>query len=308
MQAEKHVVIAGGTGFLGKALTHVLTQQGYEVYILTRSHQLDLDHVHHIKWDGASLGRWQDVLEGAEALINLNGKSVDCRYTETNKQLIYETRLSATRVLAEALSHTGKLPGVWLNASSATIYRHAEDRDMDEANGEIGVGFSVDVCEKWESIFFTTPAPDVRKVALRTGIVLGKKEGALQPLKRLTKAGLGGRQGNGNQYVSWIHEYDFVQAVLWLMHHEAANGAYNLTAPAPVKNRDFMKFLRKSLRVPLGMPLPVWSLKFGAHLIRTEPELILKSRRVVPARLLEEGFVFHFPDVTAALEDLIGDN
>ncbi|MEQ8469835.1 MAG: TIGR01777 family oxidoreductase [Marinoscillum sp.] len=301
----KRIVIAGGTGFIGKILTKHFTSQGTEVVILTRRHQVDRDLVRYEKWDGKSAGAWQNVLNGAESLINLNGKSVDCRYSEANKQAIYDSRIDATYILGEALKGCKHPPAVWINAASATIYRHAEDRDMDEATGELGTGFSVDVCKKWERTFFETDTPDVRKVALRIAITLGKRGGALEPLKRLVHFGLGGKQGNGRQYFSWIHESDVAAIVEWVLGNDQAAGVYNVAAPHPVPNKLFMQLLRREMKVPFGLPSPEWLLNLGALLIRTEPELILKSRRVVPGRLLNEGYVFNYKRIESAFKSLV---
>ena len=290
----KKIIIAGGSGFLGQLLADYFTQQNTEVVILTRMHREDQHLIRYTKWDGKTIGYWITELEGAEAVINLNGKSVDCRYTTANKQEIYDTRLNATNVLGLAISQCKKPPKVWINASSATIYRHAEDRDMDEATGELGEGFSVDVCKKWERVFFNSATPNVRKVALRIATVLGKDGGALKPLKHLVKFGLGGKQGSGKQYFSWVHEQDFVRVVDWVLNNQQAEGVYNVSSLNPLTNQDFMKALRKVMNIPFGMPSPKWMLELGARMIGTETELILKSRRVVPTRLQEEGFVFHF--------------
>lgn len=198
----KKIVIAGGTGFLGKMLSEHFANLNYDVVVLSRREHKSVGNISHIKWDGETLADWANELEGAYALINLCGKSVDCRYTESNKKQIYDTRLKSTGILGKAIEACENPPKVWMNSSSATIYRHAEDRDMDEETGEIGTGFSVDVCQKWENTFFDSTTPDTRKVALRIAIVLGKDGGALQPLKSLTKIGFGGRQGSGDQYFS----------------------------------------------------------------------------------------------------------
>lgn len=299
------IIIAGGTGFLGQLLSENFLKQDFEVVVLTRKHAKDQHGVRYVKWNGKSLGYWTQELENANALINLNGKSVDCRYSEANKQAIYDTRIEATYVLGEAIRNCQNPPKLWINASSATIYRHAEDREMDEYTGELGEGFSVDVCKKWEKSFFDCSLPNVRQAALRIAIVLGRKEGALVPLKRLVKLGMGGKQGNGNQYFSWVHEQDFVDVVNWVIQNESATGVYNLAAPNPVPNVMFMKQLRKALKVPFGLPAPKWLLKIGAWIIRTEAELILKSRRVVPARLQKEGFSFQYRYISEAFKSLL---
>ena len=301
----KKIIIAGGSGFLGQLLANHFANKKIEVVILSRQHKVDQEMIRYVKWDARNLDYWACELEEADALINLNGKSVDCRYNSTNKQAIYNTRLDATYVLGRAISQCQRPPKVWINASSAAIYRYAEDRDMDEANGELGEGFSVDVCKKWERAFFSSATQGVRQVALRIAIVLGQDGGALQPLKRLVRFGLGGKQGSGNQYFSWIHEQDFVQVVNWVLRNEHAAGVYNLAAPNPLPNQDFMRALREVMGIPFGVPSPKWMLELGARMIGTETELILKSRRVVPGRLLEGSFLFEHVDIKAALQKLI---
>lgn len=300
----KKLIIAGGSGYLGRALSAYFQKQGYAIVVLTRHHRLDQQGIRYVKWDGKSLGYWIQELEGATALINLNGKSVDCRYTDANKQLIYDTRIDATHALGEAIRTLKHPPKVWINAASATIYRHAEDRDMDEETGELGSGFSVDVCKKWEAAFASKECPDTRKVILRIAIVLGKHGGALQPLKSLAKLGIGGKQGNGSQYFSWIHEADFSGIVDHVITNDNAEGVYNVSAPNPITNKEIMKEIRNAIKMPFGLPIPTWLLTFGAILIKTETELILKSRRVVPRRLLSEGYGFQFPQIHDALRDI----
>lgn len=300
----KKIVIAGGTGFLGSCLTEFYEANGWSVVILTRGSTRQQGAVQYVTWDAMNPGAWVAALEGADVLVNLNGRSVDCRYTEENKQLIYSSRLNATSILGAAVQRAKNPPKVWLNAASATIYRHAEDREMDEDTGEIGTGFSVDVCQAWEAVFAGADTPNTRKILLRTGIVLGNHGGPLRPLKMLATLGAGGYQGNGNQYCSWLHEKDFVQIVDFLIHHPETTGVYNITAPTPVPNKKFMRALRHALGMPIGMPMPAWLLDIGARVIQTEPELILKSRRVIPARLLAAGYTFLFPTIEQACEDL----
>lgn len=297
------IVIAGGSGFLGKALTDYFTNKNIEVIILSRRPQKSSGFVKEVYWDGRTLQDWRHELEGAEALINLSGKSVDCRYTEANKQQIYASRLASTRVLGDAVRQCIRPPKVWLNSSSATIYKGSYDKLMDEKNGEIGHDFSMDVCRKWEAVFNECITPRTRKVTLRTSIVLDIAGGALVPLINLVRAGLGGSMGDGRQFFSWIHIHDFCRAIEWFI-EKPVTGVYNVCSPQPLRNSDFMKSLRNSLHVRFALPLPVPLLRCGAALIRTETELVLKSRKVYPQRLLDEEFVFEFPDLKTALEDL----
>ncbi len=299
----KKIVIAGGSGFLGKCIIEHYGHEA-EIVVLTRGKSRVDANVQFVNWDGKSLGDWSTKLEEAEVLINLNGKSVDCRYTEVNKKLIYATRLESTTVLGKAIQQCKTPPKLWINSSSATIYRHAEDRPMDEETGEIGTGFSVDVCQQWEKVFTEIETNSTRKVAIRTAIVLGRNGGALQPLKNLAKLGVGGKQGKGNQYFSWIHEQDFVNVIDFIIENKALSGAINVSSPNPISNEHIMKSLRKAVKIPFGIPMPAWLLEFGALLIGTETELVLKSRRVVPKRLHDAGYHFQYENIEGALNDL----
>ena len=299
------IVIAGGTGFLGSILVDYFKEKETEIRILSRKNLPDKGNVKYYQWNGKDEGKWCSALEGADVLINLNGKSVDCRYTEKNKKLIYSTRLDSTAALGRAIHSCKEPPELWINSASATIYRHSLDKEMDEERGEIGTGFSVDVCRKWEQVFNSFDIPETRKILIRTGIVLGKEAGAFQPLKMLAKLGLGGKQGQGNQYFSWIHEKDFVNIIRFFIQTRKAAGVYNVCAPVPVENKVLMKKLRKEMGIPIGLPLPAPLLEIGAMLIGTETELILKSRRVVPKSLLEEGYQFKFEKIDRALADLL---
>jgi hypothetical protein len=297
-----HVVIAGGSGFLGKALTEYFSKLKKDVIVLTREPSRNR-RAKEVYWDGESVGPWCDVLEDADVLINLSGKSVDCRYTEENKERIYASRLNSTRILGHALRQCHRPPAVWLNASSATIYRGSYTKFMDERTGEVGHDFSMDVCKQWEAAFESCHTPDTKKITLRIAIVLSDDGGALAPLQNLVRIGAGGQMADGRQFFSWIHVRDLCRVVDWLIEKRAA-GIYNLCSPQPVTNRAFMKTLREAMGMPVGVPLPKLLLKIGAAVIGTETELILKSRKVYPQRLLDEGFVFEFPDLKTALGDL----
>jgi hypothetical protein len=275
------------------------------IVIFTRGAAWQKGNLRAVRWDGATPGDWQEHLEGADLLVNLTGKNVNCRYTEENRREILRSRLDATEALGKAVAAAGSPPRVWIQFTSATIYRHAEDFAMDEIAGETGYGFSVDVCQKWEKAFWAQPAPHTRKVALRTSIVLGRRDGAFPRLLNLVRLGLGGRQGNGRQYVSWIHESDVAGIVEWVAGNESVSGVYNCTAPGPVPNAQLMQTIREAYGVPAGLPAPTWLLEIGAELIGTETELILKSRWVVPAKLLQAGYLFQFPQLVPAVHDLI---
>jgi uncharacterized protein (TIGR01777 family) len=298
------IVIAAGTGYLGQVLTKYFKSKVNEIVILSRGTHTDFDNVKFIEWDARNLAEWTKGIEGAGALINLTGKSVDCRYNAVNKKAIYDSRLLSTKVLGEAISQCINPPKVWVNASSATIYRHSLDKQMGEISGEIGTGFSVDVCQKWEAVFNEADTPNTRKVIARIGIVLGKQGGASVPLKRIVKCGLGGKMGSGNQYFSWIHEHDFSRAIENLITNNN-EGIYNVTAPTPIRNQELMRLLRRKVGMSFGIRSSEFILEIGAFMMRTETELLLKSRNVIPKRLLDEGFKFKYPELNRAFDDLI---
>ncbi len=302
----KKIIIAGGTGFLGTSLANHYSNQDTEIIILTRGKSKIRGGIQYESWDGKTIGSWIKVIDNSDIVINLNGKSVDCRYTKKNKSLIYSTRLESTNILGQAILQCNTPPKLWINSASATIYRHSVDKEMDEYTGEFGEGFSIDVCQKWEAAFNQFELKQTRKVILRTGIVLGKSGGPMKPLKMLAKLGFGGKQGSGEQYVSWLHEYDFVNIIDFIASNQDINGAYNITAPTPLPNSDFMKAIRQALKIRVGISMPRWLLELGAIITGTETELILKSRRVVPAKLLEAGYHFKFKEINKALFNLCG--
>jgi len=301
----KKVILAGGSGYIGRILVSFYSESATEVIVLTRGTSWLKGNVRFVHWNGTDVGDWAKELEGADLLVNLTGKNVNCRYNQTNKDEILNSRVRATAALGKAVNQLTYPPKVWIQSASATIYRHADDRAMDERTGEIGDGFSVDVCKQWEKTFWEQKTPSTRKVLLRIGIVLGKSDSALPRLLNLTKLGLGGRQGTGKQYMSWIHEADVVAAIHWVYTHDEINGTFNCTSPQPLTNTDFMKALRDVCNVPFGVPMPEWILKIGALIIGTETELILKSRWVMPRKLMDAGYVFKFPDLRSALKDIL---
>lgn len=299
------IILAGGNGQLGKALAEHYKYDTEQIIILSRRPQPDKGNIKTLVWDGRTMGNWVTELEGADMLINLSGKNVNCRYTQKNKEEIISSRVGPTMLLGKVVDGLINPPKLWINAASATIYRHAEDRPQDEATGEIGYGFSIEVCKIWEKTFFDQQTPNTRKIALRIGIVLGRTDGALPRLVNLVKTGMGGQQGDGQQYVSWVHEQDVVKTTEWLMQHPEIDGVVNCTAPEPVKNTELMKKLRHAIGIPFGLPAPAWLLEMGAAVIGTETELILKSRWVLPKRLVDAGFQFQFAKVEHALKDIL---
>ncbi len=295
------IIIAAGTGFLGKNLEKYFVEKGNEVYILTRNPK----HENEIHWDARTLGEWKNWLEGSDILINLTGKSVDCRYTEKNKKEIYDSRIESTKVLQRAIDESVNKPKIWLNASSATIYIHSETHLNTEENGIIGDDFSMNICKSWESEFFKSKTENLRKVALRTSIVLGDNGGAFPKLKLITKLGLGGKQGRGNQNVSWIHIDDFCRAIEHIINNENIVGEINITAPNPLPNEEFMKKLRKEMKFPFGLNASVWQLEIASIFLNTETELLLKSRNIYPEKLIRNGFKFIYPTVEKAFHNLM---
>jgi len=299
------IVLAGGSGFLGDIIINHFKNTAIKIIVLTRGNNRKLNNVEYIHWDGKTIGTWADELENTTVLINLTGKSVDCRYNKKNKKEIVESRVNATKILGEAIQKLSKPPKVWMNAASATIYRYSEDKDMDEYSTEFGQGFSVDVCKQWEKSFDEINLPDTRKIILRITMVLGKNGGVIPVLKKLTQLGLGGTMGTGNQYISWIHEQDFLNSILHLMHHSESKGVYNIAAPEPQPNKIFMKKMRSILHAKIGLPAYAWMLEIGAFFMRTETELVLKSRKVISKKLQEEKFEFKFSTLDEALKDLL---
>jgi uncharacterized protein len=294
------IVIPGGSGQVGHILARHFSARGHDVTIL-RHTQSEAD--------------WSEALDRSDVCINLAGRSVNCRYHAANRRAIFDSRIDTTRLLNRVIAALPHPPSVWLNASTATIYRHALDRPMDEATGELGGGevgapdtwnFSIDVAKSWERAFFETATPRTRKVAMRSAITLSPDRGGIfDVLLSLVRYGLGGTQGNGRQFVSWIHEADFVRAVELLIAREDIDGVVNLASPNPLPNSDFMTALREAWGTRIGLAAPAWLIEIGTWLMRTESELVLKSRRVVPARLLAAGFQFQFPDWQTAACDLV---
>jgi len=307
------IVIPGGTGQIGRLLTRHFYERGDDVAVLSRDALVEPWQT--VVWNARDLDIWAGELEGADVLINLTGRSVDCRYTPTHRKEIKESRVLSTEILGEAVALCRRPPQVWLNASTATIYRHALDREMDEIDGELGGNepglpdtwrFSIDVAKSWENAFFHAQTPMTRKVALRSAMTMSPVDGnVFSVLLRLVRMGLGGAAGPGTQFMSWIHEEDFLRAVDFLIEHDDFEGPVNLASPFPIPNQEFMRDLREAWGADFGIDSARWMLEAGAFFLRTETELILKSRRVVPRRLLEAGFEFLFPDWPEAARNLL---
>jgi len=311
---KNKIILAGGSGFLGTVLADYFAAKGMEVVILTRNPGTRAGHTREVRWDGATVGDWLQELEDARALINLAGVSVNCRYHERNRKRLLDSRLDSTRVLGEAVARCANPPAVWLNSSTATIYRHTFGPAWDET-GETGGCpeakdlFSVHIAAEWERVFNEANTPRTRKIALRSAMVLGHASNSVLPnLLRLGRLGLGGTLAGGRQFVSWIHEEDFCRAVEWILEHGQLSGPVNIASPNPVTNAEFMAAIRKACHAPFGLPAPLWLLEIGAFFLRTETELLIKSRRVIPGKLLANGFVFRHPDLIAAIAQLVGDH
>lgn len=306
------VVLPGGSGQLGTVLGRAFHGRGHEVVVLSRTPARA--PWRSVGWDGRTLGPWAEEVDGADVVVNLAGRSVDCRYTPENRRRILDSRVDSTRVLGEAMARAKRPPRVWLQSSTATLYAHRYDAPNDEATGIVGGAepnvpdtwrFSIDVAKAWEAAADAAAVQGTRLVKLRSAMVMGADRGGVfDTLLGLVRRGLGGRSGDGRQYVSWIHEADFVRAILWLIEHEEMEGAVNLASPHPLPNAEFMRALREAWGTRVGLPAAPWMLEVGALFLRTETELILKSRRVVPGRLLEAGFRFEHPEWREAAAEL----
>mgnify|MGYP001999608938 FL=1 len=303
----KKVVLPGGSGFLGQALAGSLLADGYEVVILSRGKARPESCGRFVTWDARNQGEWGRELDGAVAVFNLTGRSVDCRYTEANRRLIMDSRVDSTHVLGEAMRECEEPPKVWLNSSTATIYedRRGDLVPHDENSGDYGSGFSVEVARAWEKALQDSVPDGVRSLVLRVSIVLGQGGGAFPVMKRFASLGLGGSQGPGSQWMSWLHIDDWVGIAKFLMEREDLSGVVNLAAPNPVTNAAFMKGMRRCFApLGIGFPAPGIAVRLGAVFLRTAPELVLKSRKVVSSVLAESGYRFKYPELRGALEDL----
>jgi uncharacterized protein (TIGR01777 family) len=306
------VLIPGGSGQVGTILARHFHQHGHDVVVLSRSRGSAPWRTVH--WDARTLGPWREEVDGADVVINLAGRNVNCRYRAANRHAILNSRVESTRIVGEAVARSAKPPRVWLQASTATIYAHRFDAPNDELTGLLGGSepnapdtwrFSIEVATAWEKAFAEADAPNTRKVAMRSAMIMSPDRGGVfDTLLWLVRRRLGGRAGDGRQYVSWIHDRDFVRAVKWLILHDYLAGPINICSPHPLSNAEFMADLRAAWSVRIGLPASRWMLEIGAWLMRTETELVLKSRRVAPTRLLHSGFVFEYPDWPHAVRDL----
>jgi uncharacterized protein (TIGR01777 family) len=305
------MVIPGGTGQVGTILNRALTAAGHEVVVLTRRPGRDRE----VRWDGKTVGPWAAEIDGSDVVVNLAGRSVSCRYTAANLQAMMDSRVQSARVVGEAIAAASRPPRVWLQMSTATVYAHRFDAPNDEATGVLGGtepgvpgywAYSVEIAKNWEQAQEQAETPHTRKVALRSAMVMSPDRGGVfDVLLRLARLGLGGPVAGGAQYVSWIHDHDFVRAVEFLANREDLAGPVNLAAPVPLPQRAFMRALRASWGAPVGLPATKWMAELGALALRSDTELLLKSRRVVPGRLLEAGFAFDHAEWPEAADDLV---
>ena len=301
---KEKIVIAGGTGALGTCLINQYYGSETEVVILSRTKKATDKNIRYRQWDAQFLGSWTDELEGSKAVINLVGKSVNCRYTEANKKEIIASRVNSTLAIGKAIRASVNPPEVWINAGSAAIFGNSGDILKKEGDS-LGSGFSPGVCKQWEQAFNRIQTPLTRKVVLRIGMVLQQGKGVLKPFVNLAKFGLGGKIGSGSQYITWIHEQDFIQLIEWVIKNDEISGVLHASSPRPVTNSEFMRSIRQANKVPFGLPSPPLLTKIGATLIGTEAELVLSGRRVVSNILEEKRFSFRYPEIQNALNQLI---
>jgi uncharacterized protein (TIGR01777 family) len=310
----RRIVIPGGSGQVGTIVARNYQSRGDEVVVIARNTSKAPWRT--AQWDGATFGDWANEIDGADIVLNLAGRSVNCRYNQANRSQIKNSRVVSTRLVGQAIAQAKRPPRLWINASTATIYRHALDRPMDETTGELGGDepdapdtwrFSIDVAKSWEDAFFSSQTPAMtRKIALRSAMVMSPDpDGIFDTLLGLVRRGLGGASGSGKQFVSWIHDHDFLRSLDYLIDNEEFDGPVNIASPNPLPNKEFMSALRKVWGTKVGLPAGSWMLELGALFLRSETELILKSRRVVPGRLLASGFQFDFPDWSTAARDLV---
>ncbi|MEM0965143.1 MAG: TIGR01777 family oxidoreductase [Verrucomicrobiota bacterium] len=301
---RRRVVLAGGTGFMGRALSRHFIDNGYEVVVLTRQKRSDEDGLHYVRWDGRAIGDWVGQIDGAWGIINLTGRNVDCRYNKRNRRKIYDSRIDSVGVLERAIQLAKIPPKVWVQTATTAILGDAGEEICDETAPE-GHGFSPGVARAWEEAFNWARVDPVRKVLFRVSFVLGRNGGALKRLKLLGRFFLGGAVGTGKQFYSWIHIDDLCRMYEWAIEHEEIAGLYNATGPGPVRNKIFMQALRRAIGRPWAPRAPTFLVKFGCFFLRTEPELALLGRRCIPKRFQEAGFTFKYPVIENALDDLI---
>ena len=304
MQTPKKIIIAGGSGFLGKLIAARYYDTDTRIIILTRSPEPDDKNISFLKWDAKTIGPWVEEITGSDVVINLTGRSVDCRYNEKNKSVIINSRVNSTRVIGKAIGDCPNPPKLWINASTSAVYGDSGDEIMTEESKTAG-GFSPGVCKIWERTFNEINTPGTRKCVLRIALVLGISGGVLKPFLKIARLGLGGKIGSGKQYISWIHDEDFVRAIDFIIGNDTIEGMMIVAGPEPVTNKEFMKTIRGTAGMPIGIPSPSFLVKIGAFILRTEPELLLMGRCVIPEYLIGKGFEFKYPFLGEALPEIL---
>jgi len=299
----RKVIIAGGTGFIGRYLSEYYLKKGFEVVVFSRRISKTEQNIRYVSWDGKTLSDWQKELENSYLLINLSGKTVAVRHNSKNKKEILDSRIDSTRVLNKAIALCQNPPKYWMNSSGATIYKTSFTQSRDEYFQEIEPEFLTEVIKAWEEEFFENSNAKTKKLALRTAVVLGKSGDTFEKLNQLSKLGLGGKQGSGKQIMSWIHIEDFTRIIDFAIENNL-EGFVNIASPNPVTNSEMMRAFRKANKIPFGIPTPEFLLRIGTKIIGVEPDFVLKSYNVVSKRLKESGFEFKFPEIDKALEDL----
>jgi uncharacterized protein (TIGR01777 family) len=307
------IVIPGGSGQVGVVLARAFQAAGHDVVVLSRRPSSALWRT--VEWDGKTFGDWASEINGADVVINLAGRSVNCRYNAENRRQIMDSRVDSTNVIGEAIAAVSRAPKVWLQASTATIYAHSFDRSNDDVTGIIGGheadapdtwNFSIDVATAWERAANDAVTPKTRKVLMRSAMTMSPDRGGIfDMMLGIVRFGLGGTAGSGKQYISWIHEHDFIRSVNWLIERDDLEGPINIASPNPLPNREFMRIFREAWGTSIGLPAMEWQLAIGAFFMRSETELILKSRRVVPKLLTDSGFEFGFPHWGGAVRELV---
>ena len=305
MDDKPRIVIAGGSGFIGQPLSDLLSRRNFDVVVLTRGKAMRASRIRFVNWDGRTAADWTREIDGARAVINLAGRSINCRFTAENRRELLRSRVESTRALTEAIAQSAGPPPVLVQASGIGYYGDTDERVVDEST-PAGTDFMAQVCQQWEGAGEAVALPETRKVVLRIGVVLGCGGGALEVLGRLTKAFLGGAAGNGRQFVSWVHIHDLIQMIMAAIERDELSGVFNATAPNPVTNAELMRELRRVLRRPWSPPVPSAVVRLGAWVMGTEGSLALQSFRVAPKRLLGAGFAFDYPHLQEALRDLYG--
>jgi uncharacterized protein len=300
----RKIILAGGSGFLGKALAEFLINKGYQVVILTRGKSSFESGIKYVQWDGVHLGEWINELNDSYALVNFTGKSVNCIYTKANQEEIITSRIDSVKVLREAILKSQMPPQAFIQAGSLAIF--GDTRELCDEDSPPGSGFSVDVCEQWEKEFFKEKLPATRQVLLRIGFALGRDGGALEPLTKLVRYNLGGTVGSGKQFISWLHIDDLNEMFLHSIENEQYEGIYNATGPNPVTNKEFMQTLRKVMNKGWTPPAPSPFVWLGAYVImKTEPSLALTGRNCIPKKLQAQNFNFQYTNLETALKDLV---